>query len=90
MGHSTGFVKHRVSDMHVSVPFSCSGVNFLLHFGFMQVKPLSRVLISLELTLPKLVFGHVDDGFLNHSSAAATVSNISAASVRSWCIQFLC
>ena len=36
------------------------------------------------------VFGHVNDGFLIHSSTAATVPNIYAASVWSWCIHFLC
>ena len=64
--------------------------NFLLHSGFRQVKPHLRFLSSLGFTFPKLVSGHVDGGFLIHSSDAATIPNISAASVRSWCIQLLC
>ena len=54
--------------------------NFLLHSGFRQVKPRSRVLSGLGFLLPKLIFGHVDYGFLNHSSAADTFPNIYAAS----------
>ena len=63
--------------------------NFLLHSGFRQVKTRSRVMSSLGLTVPKLVFVHVNDELLIHSSAASAIPNISSASVRSMCIQFL-
>ena len=72
--------RHRVCDMYVAVLFA-TVTNFLLHSGFRQVKPRSRVLSSLGLTLPKFAFANGDDGFLIHSSVNATVSNISAASV---------
>ena len=52
-----------------------------LQFAFRQTNPRSCVLIKMGLTLPNLVFGHVNDGFLIHSSAATTVPYISAASV---------
>ena len=69
---------------------SATVANFLLPSGFGQVTLRSRELNRLGLTLPSLVFDHVGDGFLIHSSAATTVPNISTVSVRSWCIQFLC
>ena len=59
---------------------SATVANFLLHSGFRQVKSHSCVLSSLSLTLSKLIFGYVNDGFLVHSSAAGTVLIISAAS----------
>ena len=40
---------------------SATVANFLLHSGFRQVMLRSRVLSSLGLTLPKLIFDHVDD-----------------------------
>ena len=55
---------------------SATVANFLLHSGFRQIKRCSRVMSSFGLTLFKLMFGHVNDGFLIHSSAAATVPNI--------------
>ena len=61
---------------------SVTAANFLLHSGFRQVKSRSRVLSSLGFSLPKLIFGHADYGFLIHSFAAANVPNIYAASVR--------
>ena len=69
---------------------SATVANFLFHPGFRQVKQCSHGLDSFDLTLFKLIFGHVDDGFLSIFSAAATVPNISTTSVRSLCVQFLC
>ena len=80
---------HRLSYTCVAVPFIIVA-SFLLHSELRQVTQCSLVLSSLGLTLLKFDFGQFDDVFLIHSSAAATVPNISCAFVRSWCIQFVC
>ena len=97
MGHVKGFDSSSI-ELLLSIAcaicmwqlLSVTVANFLLHSAFRQVKPCSRVLSSLGLTLSKLVISHVSDGFLIHSSAAATVLNISTASVRSRCFQVFC
>ena len=66
----------------MAVPF-CYVANFLLHSWLRQVAAHSRELRRSGLSFPKLVLGHVDDGFLIHSSAGATVPNISTVSARS-------
>ena len=58
-----------VCEISIWYFLSVTVANFLLDSGCRQVKRCSRGLSSFGLTLFKLIFCHVNDGFLIHSSA---------------------